>query len=224
VRIDRDDDLYSDGWEVAFDRDLPNGSDASLSEGSESLLQWALTRGAVDVGQSHLRMYVENNSDTRLTIRQIRAIVEKRQPTLTQTLVRSPSAGANELVQLLFALDAGDVVDAAVPSQDRLLEPAGQYFTTKDITLDAGETIDLKLTVTARTCLCQYRFVLDILKANTHQEIEVRDETGDDFVITGPSARYGAEWESGSLGCNKRGLFPVDSSGAIDCARKAPNA
>ena len=224
LRVDRDVDGYDDGWEVAFDGELPSGSDAATSGGSESLYQWAATRGAVDVRLSHFRLYVENNRDTRLTIRDVRARVEKRRPDpIAQTLVRSPSAGANELVGLLFPLDREDVVDAQTPSQDALPQPTGKFFGTKNITLDPGETIDLKLIVTARECFCRYLFELDILVASSRQTIEVRDDAGDLFATTGPSASYDEQWENGSLGCNRSGLFEVKASG-LDCTRPASNS
>ena len=217
VRIDRDLDAYHEGWNVAFDEPLPPGGDAATSDGRETLLDWATTRGAVDVGRSSFRLYLDNDGDERLTVREMRARVERRDEPISATLLVAPAAGANDLVELFFPIAATDVVDAETVSEDAYPRPTGQrYFDEHNISLDPGETIDLKLIVTADGCTCHYVLELEILVGGSRQVVEVRDEVGELFAITARADRYEDQWEDGTLGCNRSELVPVTSSG-IDC-------
>lgn len=223
IKIDRDIDGYRGGWTVAFDGALPKATGLPAKSDYQAAAEWAFTRGAVDVALGHLRLDLANRGAQRLTIRALRAHVIDRSPPIDKTSLNAPSAGANSLVSLLFDLDAGDVVEAQTASRDPLPKPQGPYFAANDVTLDPGETIDLKLSVVARTCYCRYNFEIEVVKDLATQNYEVGDAFGRSFAITGFVRDYGASWMYGYLACKDNGIWRVKPGGDVlpDCSHPA---
>ncbi len=220
-RIERDLDAYEDGWSVAFEGPLPATSQLPSNRTYVSLLEWAVARGAVDVRDSHLRLYLENNGADRVTIRAIRAKVVERLAPVSRTFLRAPSAGANELIQLQFDLDSGDIIPAStvVSAPSAPTTRIDPFFSKNNVTLDPGETIDMQLHVSTRTCFCRYRFELEVVRADSTVTLEVGDNAGRPFAITAQSESYVERYFDGVLACQKPGLFRGDASGKVDCSR-----
>jgi hypothetical protein len=224
IRVDRDVNAYSGGWNAAFDGTLPKSTGLPTASDYEAALAWASTRGSVDVGLSHLRLSLVNRGAQSLTVRAIRAQVLNRASPLDKTLLNAPSAGARSLVSLLFNLDAGDVVEAQTASPDPFPTSQGPYFATHDVSLDPGETIELKLTVTTRTCYCQYNFEIEVVRNLAVEKFEVLDPFGRNFAITAFAKAYGASWVYGDLACEDNGIWGVKPGGGLapDCSHPAP--
>jgi hypothetical protein len=185
---------------------------------------WAKTRGAVDVGQSHRRLLLQNSGSDRITIRSISAKVIERLSPIAVTYVQAPSAGTNDLVDLGFNLDSGDVVAA----QPEKTGPAGSqadtsnlpFFSTKDVTLDPGESTDIKITARTAHCHCTYDFEVQVVKPNSTDTLEISDVNGRPLAITAPAEQYQNRYEDGQLACQSYSLFHM--SGAMaDCSRPA---
>ena len=222
-RIEPDLNLRGDGWKSVFDGPLPSSSGLPSKDDYAAAYQWASTRGAVDVGESFYRLQVVNNGAERLTIQAIRANVIDRASPMNKTSLSAPSAGATPLVSLLFDLDTGDRVDAQKTSGFGLA-PQGSYFDANDVTLNPGETQQFKLSVVARTCLCHYKFELDILKGTAAEQLEIADELGHPFAITGPAASYNETWTYATLECRTSRIVAQSGGpdGPADCSRPSP--
>jgi hypothetical protein len=215
---------------VAFDGPLPPVDD--YPPGKPAYVQvynWLKTRGAVDVNQSHLRLYLQNNGSDRVTVRSISAKVIERLSPMNTTYVQAPSAGTNDLVDLGFDLDSGDLVAA----QPEKTGPEGSqadtsqlpFFSTKDVTLDPGESIDIKITTRTEHCHCRYNFEVEVVKADSTDTLDIADPNGRPFAITARAPDYVNAYEDGELGCLNNGLFHAskDQFGVLsgDCSRPA---
>lgn len=223
-RIDPDLPEYRGGWWVAFDGPLPDTDDYPTGPPSyEKAYSWVSARGGVDVGESHLRMLLENNGQDRVTIRSINAKVIRRLEPIAVTDVVSPSAGTNDLVALAFDLDSGDLVVAqpeklgAGRDTDTSEMP---FFSTKNVTLDPGESADIKITTRAQDCHCLYTFVVEMVKPDATSTLEIGGTGGRPFAITGPAKRYATTYGNGQLSCMTSGLFE-SQNGVVDCNKPA---
>jgi hypothetical protein len=127
-------------------------------------------------------------------------------------------------VSLLFDLDVGDVVEAQTASPDPFPKSQGAYFASHDVSLDPGETIELKLTVITRTCYCRYNFEIEVVRDLAVEKFEVQDPLGRDFAITALAKAYRATWLYGALACEDNGIWGVKPGGEYlpDCSRRAP--
>jgi hypothetical protein len=224
-RVDTDLDAYRGQWAVAFDGPLPQTNDFPTGKPRYTdVYSWAKTRGAVDVGQSHRRLLLQNSGSDRITIRSISAKVIERLSPIAVTYVQAPSAGTNDLVDLGFNLDSGDVVAA----QPEKTGPEGSqadtsnlpFFSTKDVTLDPGESTDIKITARTAHCHCTYDFEVQVVKPNSTDTLEISDVNGRPLAITAPAEQYQNRYEDGQLACQSYSLFHM--SGAMaDCSRPA---
>jgi hypothetical protein len=221
-RVEPDLAAYNPGWRAAFDRPLPAIADYPPAQYDYvAKLKWAKARGATDVEESHLRLYLQNDGADRVTLRAINAEVVERSTPVNVTFFEAPSAGLNDLIDLSFDLDSGDSVAAVEAAANAEAPSKGgetSFFSTKNVTLDPGETTDIRLTTTTRRCLCRYRFVLEIVKVDSTLRLEVGDSAGRPFVISGRSPDYVDRWMDGGLACSKAGVFPADAAGSPDCS------
>ena len=220
-RVEPDFEFYEEGWRVAFDGPLPDTAQYPDTGASDYVpkVKWAKTRGAIDIGESHLRLYLQNKGIERVTIRAVSAQVTERLDPLAQTYMEAPSAGVNEIIHLEFDLDSGDVVpaikgtaDGSAPSAD-----AKPFFSTRNVTLDPGETADFRLTAKSTRCLCKYRFELEIVKVDSTLKLEVGDSAGRPFAITGPAQSYVDRWTDGGLACQRPSIVRTEADGTADC-------
>jgi len=223
-RVESDLQAYEAGWTVAFEGPLPDTAQYPMVDGDFDYvgkLRWAKTRGAVDVGESHLRLYLQNDGAERVTIRGVSAKVIERVTPIAQTYLESPSAGLNELIQLDFDLDAGDEVEAGEAG----VEPgadAEPFFSTHNVTLDPGETTDFRITTRAAGCLCRYRFAVEIVTVDSTLTLEVGDSSGRPFAISGRAKSYDDRWLDAQLSCNAPGIVRVAADRTPDCAAHPP--
>lgn len=224
-RLERDWEAYKEGWSVAFENRLPESSQYPVDRASGYVdkLKWASARGAIDIGESNLRLYLQNDGVDRVTVRNLSAKVVERLAPISQTFLRAPSAGANELIQLRFNLDSADTVSTSTPvslrgSPTTSLE---QYFAKNNVTLDPGETIDFQIKVAAQSCSCRYRFEVEVIKVDSTLTLEIGDTAGRPLAITGRASSYVDRWFDGGLACSKSGMFRADEKNSVDCASQS---
>jgi hypothetical protein len=98
--------IVGDEWSLAFAGDLP--SVALEIEGGEhtggEVYAWLTSHGAVDVGETRLRLTVRGLAEETVVVRNIRAVTERTAP-YSGTLVHCPTSGANAATLLVFDLD-----------------------------------------------------------------------------------------------------------------------
>jgi hypothetical protein len=223
-RVDPDLPEYGTGWWVAFDGPLPDTHDYPAGPPSyEKAYSWVSARGGVDVGESHLRMYLENEGKERVTIRSINAKVISRAEPIAVTEVVSPGAGTNDLVSLVFDLDSGDLV-AARPEKlgaGRDVDTSEMpFFSTKNVTLDPGESTDIKITTKTDGCHCLYKFEVEMVRPDATNTLQIGGVGGRPFEITGPAERYSDTYQNGQLSCMTSGLFKTHDR-VVDCNQPA---
>ena len=223
-RLERDWEEYRIGWSAAFEGPLPESSQLPTATAYVDKLRWAMARGAVDIEDSHLRLYLQNDGADRVTIRAIRAKVVERLAPISQTFLRAPSAGANELIPLLFNLDKGDSVAASTPVSVRGSPTTSleSFFAKNNVSLNPGETTDIQIGVSSHSCYCRYKFEVEIIKVDSTLTLEVGDSAGRPLTITAQSPTYSDRWYDGSLACSRSGLFRGDDKGAVDCTKRSP--
>lgn len=220
-RVEPDFESYEAGWRVAFDGPLPDTAQYPDGPAADyvSKVKWAKTRGGIDIGESHQRLYLQNKGTERVTIRAVSAQVTERLDPLAQTYMEAPSAGLNEIIHLEFDLDSGDVVPAIKGTAAGSAPSAGAkpFFSTRNVTLDPGETTDFRLTAKSAHCLCRYRFELEIVKVDSTLKLEVGDSAGRPFAITGPAQSYVDRWMDGWLACQRPSIVRTEADGTADC-------
>ncbi len=184
--------VVRDGWALAFSGELPR--DASEIEGSYiaacDVCDWLVARGAVDVGESRLRLRVRGLAGETVVIRNMRVVVERRTP-YSGTLVLCPTAGANSATLLVFDLDEADP-QAWEWNEDggRTRVGAKPFFDTHNITLAREEVHDFIIIGRAEAFLAMWRIELD-LETGSHRETVIVDEAGVPFITSGrPTAGY----------------------------------
>lgn len=205
-----DGDAYSDAsWNVAFGSPI----DPPVAAPS-SWLDWALLRGGVPVRVSNLRMTIINSAGSTFQIRDIRAVVTRREPVLAGSRVHHPTGGLNPIIQLGFDLDSGDVVRAVEIDPDSGKAATVPLFDRQALSLAAGESTELKLRVTAADCHCQFTFEI-VGVDSTGASVTFRP-AGSTFAVTGTAPAYAEAWEIANLPCNRPGLAPI-VDGKVTC-------
>ncbi|WP_165606819.1 hypothetical protein, partial [Mycolicibacterium iranicum] len=227
-RLEPDLDEYRYGWEVAFDGPLPSTDDYPAGDpGYPEVYSWAKARGAIDVDESHLRLLLQNDGTERVTVRSIKAVVTSRLKPIAATYVMSPGAGTNDIVALGFDLDDGDEVSAQPDIQGAAPEAGANlpFFSTKNITLDPGESTDVKITTRTTECFCEYRFDIEVVKPDSTNILQIGGEAGRPFAISARAPEYANRFENGMLSCGTYGLFYVKTLSVgrtADCTKPAP--
>jgi len=184
--------IVGDEWSLAFAGDLP--SVALEIEGGEhtgaEVYAWLTSHGAVDVGETRLRVTVRGLAEETVVVRNIRAVTE-RTPPYSGTLVHCPTAGANAATLLVFDLDEG-APKAWQWREDGGREQVGSnpFFEYNNVTLARGEVHDFVIVGVARAYLVRWRLELD-LEVGRHREVVTVDDAGVPFATSGtPGAGF----------------------------------
>lgn len=184
--------IVGDEWTLAFAGDLP--SVAPEIEGGEhtggEVYAWLTSHGAVDVGETRLRVTVRGLAEETVVVRNIRAVTE-RTPPFSGTLVHCPTAGANAATLLVFDLDE------ETPRAWEWREDGGRtrvgstpFFEHNNVTLARGEVHDFVIVGCANEFLVRWRLELD-LEVGRHREVVTVDDAGVAFATSGtPDAGF----------------------------------
>lgn len=178
--------IVGDEWSLAFAGDLP--SVALEIEGGEhtsgEVYAWLSSHGAVDVGETRLRLTVRGLAEETVVVRNIRAVTE-RTPPFSGTLVHCPTAGANAATLLVFDLDE------ETPKGWQWREDGGRegvdsrpFFEHNNVTLAHGEVHDFVIVGCANEFLVRWRLEVD-LEVGRHREVVTVDDAGVPFATSG---------------------------------------
>lgn len=184
--------VVGDKWFLAFAGDMP--SEAREIEGGEhsgrEVNDWLRLQGAVDVGETRLRVIVQGLAGETVVVRNIRASTERSAP-FSGTLIQCPTAGANSATLLVFDLD-DDTPKAWEWREDGGRQRVGgsPFFELNNVTLARGEVHDFVIVGCAKECLVRWRLELD-LEVGRHREVVTVDDGGEPFATSGrPAAGF----------------------------------
>jgi hypothetical protein len=184
--------VVGDEWSLAFAGDLP--SVALEIEGGEhtsgEVHAWLASHGAVDVGETRLRLTVRGLAEETVVVRNIRAVTE-RTPPFSGTLVHCPTAGANAATLLVFDLDE-ETPKAWQWREDGGRERVGgrPFFEHNTVNVVRGEVHDFVIVGCAKELLVRWRLELD-LGVGRHREVVTVDDAGVPFATSGtPGAGF----------------------------------
>jgi hypothetical protein len=147
-------------WALAFRDDAPRVPplDDLTARGHDDSARVLREHGGVDFGTTELRLHLRTHGEDVVTVREIAAVVVRRDPPFAGRLIgvglpEAPSSGV-----LAFDLDAPDAGDA-----ERVV------LADEPITVRHGEPVDVLIAGTTTSGYCQWRI---------HLETEVGDEHG----------------------------------------------
>jgi hypothetical protein len=196
--------VVGDSWSLAFPSTFPESARAIEGPSRDVRdVYWSLRRhGAVDHGETRLKVRVRSLASETVLIKNIRLSLHKAPP-FAGTLVWCPTAGANMATLLVFDLD-DDNVAAWEFREDGGRERVGTrpYFDTHNVTLDKGEIHDFIVVATARRSYVEWSLAFDVEVAG-HAEVVQVDDSGKPFKTSGdPADGFGvtldwAWWEGG---------------------------
>ncbi|EOD64899.1 hypothetical protein [Amycolatopsis vancoresmycina] len=133
-----------------------------------------------------IRLHLEGPRTGQVVVTDIRAVIRKRRPPLSGSLVWSPPQGAEDSAQTLLELDDRfPVLQSAVRDDvhDRNI-PAGPYFPTHTIKLTGGETSEV--IVTASAAKGAYEYALAVFsQSGTEIKQTIVDDGGEPFRVSG---------------------------------------
>jgi hypothetical protein len=178
--------VLGDEWSLALAGDLPD--DAAQVEGGDfagrDVYDWLTARGAVDVGETRLRLTVRGLAEETVVVRDLRLTVEHEAP-FSGTLVHCPTAGANSATLLVFDLDEGDPRGWEWQEDgSRTKVGTSPFFDTHNVTLAHEEVQDFIVLGCAKTLLARWHIQLH-LEVGAHREVVVIDDGGKPFVTCG---------------------------------------
>lgn len=169
--------VVGESWSVAFPGELP-GKAREIEGGTHSgreVYDWLRTCGAVDVGETRLRLTVRGLSEETVVVRAIRTQTERGAPR-AGTLVHCPTAGANRATLLVFDLD-DEVPKAWQFREDGGRERVGSapFFDSHNVTLAQGEVHDFLIVGHTKRYLVRWRLVLDLEIAGHRKAVTAGD-------------------------------------------------
>jgi hypothetical protein len=173
-------------WSVAFVGSLPEA--ARGIEGGQraprEVYDWLRAHGAVDVGETRLRVRVRGLAQQTVVVRDIKVATE-RTDAYKGTLVHCPTAGANAATLLAFELDEDTPVGWQW-AEDGSRERVGRhpFFERHNVTLRRGEVHDFVIVGCARRYLVRWRLQLELEVGGHRQTVSV-DEDGRPFTTCG---------------------------------------
>lgn len=134
-----------------------------------------------------IRLHLEGPRTGQIVVTDIRAVIRKRTPPLSGSLVWSPPQGAEDSAETLLQLDDRfPVVQSSVRDNDLDRNiPAGPYFPAHTIKLTPGDPTQ-EVVVTASATKGAYEYVIAVFTqsgAETQQAIV--DDDGKPFRLTG---------------------------------------
>lgn len=180
--------IVPDEWFVVFPGSLPQ--EAYDIEGRDYQFDevYRLLRGfgAVDAGETSLRLTIRGLSDQTIVIRNIQAKVEHRSP-YGGTCIHCPTAGSNEGTLLVFNLDdeLSEAWEWREGDSGREIVSKVPFFRHNNITLTKGEVHDFILVGIANRYLCQWVIHLNIEIGNIARTIILGDDADNQLITSG---------------------------------------
>lgn len=209
IVLGEDQDYLDDGWSMALSTDLPRSSRPSKDAGITEVRAWLKSHGAVDVGESHLRMAIRGIGRHPTLISSMRARIVSRAPVIDNILVTAPSAGASDTIKIGFDLDSERPV--ALRNDSATGEFGDRYFDDNFITVNPGEIVVFDIVGRAGVATYNWMIELDIQYQDGEETVAV--DFGDSHLrTTAFSEQYQGyfdwAWYEGG------GFLPVDAEGS----------
>ena len=175
-------------WGVALPGTLPDPAqfEARRDVGERDAYDWLQSVGAVDHGETKLRLFLVGNGDAPVLIRSMRVVSSRHEP-YRATLVECATAGALSSTMLLFDLDdEAPAAWEAVQPEFELPSRVGNapYFDRTTIELAPGEHHDLLIVGTANRFRVEWSLEVDVMVQGTKTTIHV-DDNGKPFTTNG---------------------------------------
>lgn len=177
---------YSDGWAVV----LPHDLDARTTppQGLEHLE--ARSRlfevGAFDLRETHLLFTLEGRSVDPVRVTGLRSRITARQAPLSGAVVRSPSAGEQQIFAAHFDLDQDE---ASACSEDGY-----EYFRDYTLTLARGESFMYRIIARVERSACEWELVVNYSHRDSERELVV-DNAGEPFRTAARSEQVAGSYE-----------------------------
>jgi hypothetical protein len=160
VSVTYDDNLYAEGFDMALDSRLSQDTAVSTQGSCADVHDWGLEQGAVDVGDTFLRLVVQNNIDETVDIVGMRAEVLNRDNPITQTYVGCPSGGVEDIIFVRFNLDDPNPTALRATATDEGTRP---YFRKKHVEVAPDENIVFSVWASACDHLYTWRIAIDVV-------------------------------------------------------------
>jgi hypothetical protein len=186
----RPDDVLSDGWSMGLPAPPADRSPPERARDWRVAREWLIGQGAADYGHTRLRLDLVGCRSTPVHVVDIRARLEGRAPRTDVFVIRSPSAGALEIVPL--AIDLDDPEPRAVR-----VDPVGEAYAFDPfyadysgkrpiaITLALDELVPLTVDAYTMRNACAWRLELDVLSGGQVETLVIDDE-GRPFSTVAP--------------------------------------
>lgn len=195
------------------DEDMRRAAESIASRQGASILYTSLRgRGSVDYLTTQLRLLVRSTVDEPVLIRGVRAVVLRRHPPLTRTLVMSPDAGAHTATWLLFDLDE-DEADAWEGREDGAISRVGDMplFHRQHFSLQPGETEDFLIKADVSRTFVEWVLYVRVEHRGHCQEIAVYNTDGAPFRTSGCARdEFDEMWGTGVMASADKPLRRVD--------------
>jgi hypothetical protein len=166
---------YYEGNAAALPTGLP-GSKAGYRGSCEDILRRLDEEGAVDVGESYLRVSVQGLHDSPVVIQDISARIVRRHEPIAHTIVSCPLEGQIDVISLGFDLDEPEPM-ARQYENDEFGAP---YFGASAIRVDRGEPIEIDVIAVTEKCYCEWTMEL-VAIVDGEEETFVLDDNGQPF-------------------------------------------
>lgn len=187
------------------------GVPSGAAIGCHNIRGWLALQGAVDAGDTPLKISIEGLNSSPVLIQSMRARVDARRDPMANTVLGCPVEGEIGVVEMGFNLDEQPAVARVIQEDKSLGHP---YFERSNITIAEGEILPLSVTAFAEECFCEWRIEIDAVVEGDRQTF-VLDDHGRPFrttaIAAAPSHRivsYAGEWGycGGEFTCMPDGL------------------
>lgn len=178
--VREDPDAYQAGHFFALPNDPPPG-ELPPDSSCQQVRSWAMRRGAIDGGRTHLKISIEGLNDTPVLIESMRARVESRMEPISNTLVSCLIEGEIGIIGIGFNLDEQPSLARALSGETG--ELGGPYFEGSNISVAEGEVLAMAVTAFAEQCFCEWRIEINAV-VEGEQQTFILDDNGQPFLTT----------------------------------------
>jgi len=148
---------------------------------------WFASHGGVIVNRGIIGITVHGNGSGPVTITDMQVVKHCGRPLTGGTLFYSPSTGAGPFTTDQIGFDLGQQLSIGqyIPAPGpHALNPGGNFFAKKVITLRPGEPQTLSAYVTAHDEYCSFTFQLHVATPDGHPVTQTITDNGKPFQIT----------------------------------------
>lgn len=142
----RDLSVLADGWTMSTGKQIKPATLPRDVSSCNDLYRWLEAHDGADVETSNLLLSLRGTRLETVNVTNIRVVIDKRSGPPSGSLVRCPSAGADDTQKGVIVLDEIQPVLRTMGQDQRLGAP---YFRDKSVTLQHGEILTFAITAYA---------------------------------------------------------------------------